>query len=307
MAKLLKIAIPTYNREEKLIQQLDFFKLEFERDIYLLNYVEFFVYDNSSTYDCRKLLYDYSKNNSWLNYEINKKNIGLVGNLNKIYLKSEALFTWAVGDDDNLVKGITNKIINCLDNNRDISFLFINHNAIDENTNIIKLDSAINLSSGKYINGKDILTKIFLFSKTTPMFISACVYDTKSIKEIINKKKSTYLVNPLEYSFYCSAKGPIYIIRDILIHNKWGNSSWKKEEINVMYYGVFNVLLSLKKYGYSNDQVSIMIREYLKSNLLMQFSKALKTDKLSIILIKYYNFNIIKHLFLVTYNRIKSK
>lgn len=282
MKKLLRIVIPTFNRDKKLENQLNFFKSEFDQCQTLLDDVEFYVYDNASTDKTREILEKYSNNYKWLNYKINDKNIGLVGNINKLNLESITLFTWAIGDDDKLEKGILVEVLQILKKNNDIKWLFINHDAFDASTLKIELTSAFINPGGYYINGKQVITDIFLHSRTTPMFISACIYNTQSILEIIKQVNSNNLENPLRYSFYAASNGPVYLIDKILIHNKWGDSSWRNKMYEVMFEGVFSVLFDLKKYGYDKKQINLMIDENFKFNKKNYFSGLLRLKSVAL-------------------------
>jgi hypothetical protein len=282
MKKLLRIVVPTFNRKEKLNLQLDFLKSEIEQDNSILIDVEFYVYDNSSNDNTRNLLENFSCKNTWLNFQINQKNIGLVGNINKLNLESTAMFTWAIGDDDNLEKGIIIEVVNILKKHNDINWLFINHDAFDTKTLSIELKSAFINSGGYYDNGKEVITDIFLHSRTTPMFITACVYNTETIVEVINQVNTVHLVNPLRYSFYSASKGSVYLLDKILIHNKWGDSSWSKKMYEVMFQGVFTVLFDLKLYGYTKNQINLMINENIKYNKKNYLIGILKLKKIAI-------------------------
>jgi hypothetical protein len=306
MRPLLRVAIPTFNRLEKLKKQIDFFKTEIERENFLLNQIEFIVYDNASTDGTSKFLYKLNEKNKWLKYVVNNENIGLVGNVNKIFLESNAVFTWAVGDDDQLEQSILSKVILALSKHDETNWLFINHDAHNETTKLKTLLKATDIEEGIYSDGKEIITKIFLHSETTPMFITACIYKTESIVEIVAIKDSVSLVNPLEYSFYCASKGFVYIIDEILIHNKWGDSSWKAEERNVMYFGVFSVLFNLENFNYSKEQIIRLIRVNLKSNIVTHLKFVFKGNKLSLKLLGYFNNELFVLLLKVIFQRIKK-
>jgi len=306
MNKILRIAIPTYNRSESLIKQLTFFSNEITS--ITSSEIDIFVYNNASTDDTKEKLLDYTKLNSWVNCVHNKNNLGLVGNINKILESSEAFYTWVVGDDDDIEPGILKKILKVLDDNTKLKWLFINHNAYDEKTKEIKMISAINKSQkGFYSDGKQAITDIFTFSRTTPMFITACIFNTKTVKEIINNKVDNNLVDPLEYSFYCASKGGVFIFDEIFIHNKWGTTSWSSQVIEVMYKGVFSVLVSLKEYGYTKKQVNLMTKENLKFNLRIHLSRLFRFEILALDLLRFYDFKMLKKVFNITLNKVTKR
>lgn len=305
MKTLLRIGIPTFNRSANLIRQLNFFTNEVDDNV--LSKIDFVVYNNSSLDDTKEILSKYSENYKWIKYVNNSENIGLVGNVNKIFIESESTYSWAVGDDDLLETGILKKVLKILEDEEKLQWLFLNHDAFDERTDKSMMSSSINFKGGFFTNGKEAICKVFNDSGTTPMFITACVFKTSSIKEIISLKYNNSLVDPLEYSFYCASKGPIFINENILIHNKWGTTSWSKESKNVLYFGVFSVLKNLKTYGYSNRQIRTLMRKNLRINIRNQIVGVLKGEKYSYALFKYYNIEIFEELLCFFYKTLKEK
>lgn len=302
---LLTIAIPTYNRCQNVIKQLYFFKKELNTEI--LSKVEFVIYNNASTDNTEIELDEFSRKNNWVNYTTNIENLGLVGNVNKALLESKSLFTWVVGDDDNLVTGILKEVIQILEKNLNISWLFLNHDAFEDSSNRILMSTAFNVEEGLYEDGKKAICEVFLASGTTPMFITACIYKSEVVRKIVQQKNSNNLVNPLEYSFYSASKGPVYLFKEVLIHNRWGTSSWSDESEKIMYYGVFNVFNNLKLYSYDLIDVKKLRQINLQRHLPSQLKNLLKDKGFSLSLFKLYNTAILATLIKLVINKIGNK
>jgi hypothetical protein len=305
METLLRIGIPTFNRSKSLIRQLDFFVNEVDNNI--LSKIDFVVYNNASLDDTKKILSEYAENYKWIKYVNNPVNIGLVGNVNKVFNQSESIYSWAVGDDDILVDGILKKVIKNLEDNEKLQWLFLNHDAFEGRTGKSLMDSAILFKGGYFTKGRDAICSVFRDSGTTPMFITACVFKTNTVKQIIKIKSDNSLVDPLDYSFYCASRGPVFIDENVLIHNNWGTTSWSKESKNVLFYGVFSVLENLKAYDYSNHQIRILMCKNLELNIGNHLKGVLKGEKYSYALFKYYNVKIFKVICRFIWDRLQQK
>lgn len=96
MGKCLSIVIPTYNRRERLLIQLQsIFAQEASSQ------VEVVIVDNSSNYDIREAVIDaFGEVPESLRIERNRCNIGLGGNLAEIFNHCDTQWMWCLGDDD---------------------------------------------------------------------------------------------------------------------------------------------------------------------------------------------------------------
>lgn len=93
---ILTIAIPTFNRAEKLVKQLE----RIERSQILSHIdVTVLIVDNASTDDTEKAVQK-SNESKLFKYHKNNKNLGLVGNVLRCFELSNSEYCWIVGDDD---------------------------------------------------------------------------------------------------------------------------------------------------------------------------------------------------------------
>ncbi len=125
--KLLTIYIPSYNRANSLLKQLD--AINNFRDKTKFKVV---VNDNCST-DVKgyKEVQDYCFRNSFV-YNRNEINIGADANIFNGFLNSfDSEYIWILSDDDLLKKDAIEKIITILEKN-DLDILFFTHSKIDK-------------------------------------------------------------------------------------------------------------------------------------------------------------------------------
>lgn len=212
--KALAICIPTYNRPNELIDQVNFIISECKN----IDDVEIYVRDNCSknfpSVEIRAL-----KNNCQINILENSKNIGLVGNL--IRLTEDAIgckYIWFVGDDDRLYPGVVKKVLFELRSSPD--FVFINHRAVT-------IEGSVAMASALPIRPPRNLLDVMNYSGTTMMFITACVYKTDKLIESTHKYTPyDRLSAPLYWSFYAASNGNTKYIESVQIDNVWGGASW---------------------------------------------------------------------------------
>jgi len=108
--KLLTIAIPTYNRPEQLARLCDLLVSEIDR-FNLSDKVSILICDNS----CIEVAKQNKKNYSdIICYKKNNENIGYDGNILALYSEMNTKYVWYFGDDDLVVPGALNHIIEIL-------------------------------------------------------------------------------------------------------------------------------------------------------------------------------------------------
>jgi glycosyltransferase involved in cell wall biosynthesis len=101
----LTIAIPTYKRETELLRCVN--SIEFIEEY--KNDIEIVISNNDPTSDFR---YNNNPNQYFINYNKNKNNLGIMGNMLKIIELSNSEFIFFITDDDYFLPGSIEKIIN---------------------------------------------------------------------------------------------------------------------------------------------------------------------------------------------------
>lgn len=144
---LLTIAIPTYNRSEFLMRTL----------LYNLNEashhhgkVEIIVSNNSSTDDTNKVVKELQRSYDF-QYHLQEKNLGATENI--LYIPehlARGKFCWVIGDDDFIIPGSIEKILNAIVSIDKLTFIFAS--ALHMDAKIIKkLDQFENFEEIKKI------------------------------------------------------------------------------------------------------------------------------------------------------------
>jgi len=177
MQKKLSIVIPTYNRKERLIQQLNSILNQEEAKC-----VDIVICDNASNYDIKKEVRQLFKDSMIDNLKIveNKVNVGMGANLALMLLNCETEWLWTLSDDD-------------ITRDKSIATILSDVNLFP-NTDMFKY--SINI----FENNKDIevrtineLTRYYLKVHNAPgdfVFISNCVYNKRCIEKYFGNSLS---------------------------------------------------------------------------------------------------------------------
>lgn len=301
----LSLCIPTYNRNISVLKQLAYLKNELSSVD--LSLIEILVQDNASSDQTSEVLKEFQKDNDWFSYYVNGENLGLVGNLNSLALKANGEFIWFIGDDDILEPGLLNKVLNILQGNFSVSWIFLNHDVYYNYPGKPVFKTSFSGVSGYREDGKNAITEIFLESGTSPMFITACIYKSCHLTKYKSDQYSNELVKPLEYSFHSASMGSIYIEDSICIHNIWGATSWAEQQMKIMYYDVNIVLRNLSQFSYTNKQIRQMLQSRLSQFMLFQLRNLIKDNGYSLELFKYYKLKHWTELITKIYEFLKNK
>jgi acetyltransferase-like isoleucine patch superfamily enzyme/glycosyltransferase involved in cell wall biosynthesis len=124
----LSICIPTYNRSKFLRSNL--LSIYNQLDV-TDNSIEIIVSNNCSTDDTAEVVKPYLSNLNFF-YHQQSENLGLVKNVLKVvneYAKGD--FCWIVGDDDFILPGALKNVLDILDANKDIDFIYAKIMQID--------------------------------------------------------------------------------------------------------------------------------------------------------------------------------
>ena len=117
MNKLLTIAIPTYNRKNYLNRAIDSVVSQMD------DRVEILVSDNCSEDGTEEFI---KTNYPQVTYYKNEKNVGME-NFQRCYKRANGKFILLLGDDDIVTEGSLKVILDFLEDNEDLSLLFLNH------------------------------------------------------------------------------------------------------------------------------------------------------------------------------------
>lgn len=121
---ILTVAIPTHNRSQTLRKVL--YQLYKERT----EKFRIIVSDNNSSDDTESVVKNYQKRMKNLRYWKNEKNLGSWGNLFNLYKISKTRYIWFLSDDEEILPGAIEKIVNSLKKYQPTVALF-NHIKMD--------------------------------------------------------------------------------------------------------------------------------------------------------------------------------
>jgi abequosyltransferase len=114
--KILTIAIPTWNRSEKLKESLDWLLPQ------IIDYkdsIELIISDNASTDNTMEILDNVKINYPNLDIKFNKQpvNTGFYGNFKKCIELASGKYLWLLSDDDFIFNGVIHQVMKILINN----------------------------------------------------------------------------------------------------------------------------------------------------------------------------------------------
>ena len=114
MDKLLTIAIPTYNRADKVKRLLSVIKDEIVSSR-LRDQVAVIVSNNASTDNTHSAVSEFVNCGLNLQYYRQPENLGFGGNVRFLYMKASTEYFWIMGDDDLPLKGAIAKVVKTLE------------------------------------------------------------------------------------------------------------------------------------------------------------------------------------------------
>lgn len=118
--KVLTICIPTYNRKERLLKQLD--SLYSQSEVYQ-TYIR--VIDNHSDYNVESAIIEHLGKDrvSNLQVSVNPVNLGLEPNICMPFLSADTKWIWTLGDDDETLPSSIASVLDSINKNQDAAFL----------------------------------------------------------------------------------------------------------------------------------------------------------------------------------------
>jgi abequosyltransferase len=122
--KLLSICIPTYNRAHYLDESLSSLGSQFNGSPDLLKKVEIVISDNASPDNTAEVVAEHQKKYSNIKYFRNDKNLGADKNYINSVLRATGEYGWIMGDDDFVVNGGINFVVDFLKNNKVLMLTF---------------------------------------------------------------------------------------------------------------------------------------------------------------------------------------
>lgn len=258
----LSICIPTYNRLNKVKNQLDFLLEE----SCCVEGIEIIISDNCSDDGT----YDYLSSIEGRYAEVSvfeqSKNLGLIGNMLFLIREARGEYIWLLGDDDLLAKDVINAILNDIEKNGSPSLIYLNYNE--------KMygEGDFTSISGRYESGTDLFNAVTEQSGSfgPMMFMSASLHKTSHAKEYveiferIGEFEKGNLAFPLGLSLYSCLQGVGYIEGDTYLYDDIVNVSWKKDTFRVRFRDMMAIICkTLQESGLVANDLGIDIDRYI--------------------------------------------
>ncbi len=116
---LLTIAIPTYNGSKTIRQMMSLLLEQYD------NRVEILVSDNCSTDTIPQIIEGYKQDYPFIRYVRNEKNIGADANYLQCMRLAKGKFIHLLSDDDVMCEGALSKILTFLEQNQDVTLIYL--------------------------------------------------------------------------------------------------------------------------------------------------------------------------------------
>lgn len=268
---ILTIAIPTFNRKEKLSLLLN------KLSSISLKEVEIMISDNCSKDGTDVICNRYKEQNEFIYYR-QETNIG--PDLNFLWLLNNAhgKYVWLVSDDDNISTEFINKLLFFLKNN-EISLGFFNYTLINSKTNkkhdVLKMKNEIELVTDK----NRFLSKIS-FENT---FLTTILYRKDAFNQILNPERFN---NTNFLQTYLAYESTLYSNFPFAIFYETGITAFSNDKVSYSIYKVFGESLRrmavylYKNLGFKRKIVNYQYKKYIR-----------KVVYPGIIHAKHYNYN----------------
>lgn len=179
MGPKLTIAIPTFNRKEKLEKSLEYILKET-----VGKNVEILVSDNASTDETEKYMNNISNKFSQISYYRRNENGGFDVNFLNCFEKAKGEYVMLIGDDDILLPGSIESILQCISKNP--VAIYLNTSRLISRNPIKYTDLKIEKQNNIEYDDKNMFLKQMGIHCT---FISALVFNAHFLKNIPNKER----------------------------------------------------------------------------------------------------------------------
>lgn len=258
--KILSIYIPTYNREDKVVRQLNFLLNEV-KELEQEN-IEIIVNDNCSTDNTKEAVLNCIKNTNVI-YHRNDYNLGIGGNMYASVKFVTGKYLWVIGDDDVLFPGVVKRVYDILSSYPAVSYIFLNYARLSD-PKTAQYDGP----SGLIDDGATLMTGSKV-DKINVLFLStASIYLTegfvKTVEALPLESEENYGVNGCA-SLVCMKMGKAFFESQVWLNNDVGNISWR----NIIYesnMGVLRMFSKLTLFGYNKTEISSIYKSWISED-----------------------------------------
>lgn len=280
MTKLLTVAIPTFNRAEKLDAQLSWLarNLEgFESDCEIL------ISDNASTDRTQDVIRHWQPHFAAAGLQVNRndQNLGAIGNIAYCIRTARSKYIWQLGDDDPLKEGALAYVVNSLKEHPKISVLILNFSSRNEKTGKVNFERCYNLVEDEiHTDGRAMFEWCVQVNFAGVMFITAAIYLAVPAQQALDfwPRAVDNNESPAYWIGWCAAQGSFKVAKELYVEYRAGDSYWIREPqawFKMQYVDLPNVYDKLIDIGYSRKFCRSMIWKQAKKNSKVVLLRAL--------------------------------
>lgn len=239
--KLLSICILTYNRpllvKKTLLKFIDECK----------NYnITIFISDNSNNNETEKIVFELKKIYPYIEYKLNKENLGFDGNVISAIEMSDTKYCWLFGDDDLIEENAIGKILEIL--TEDYGLVIINSSTHNTDFSKIITKQHWKIDQDKYYSNLQI-EKSFSDLVLYTSFVGCMIIKKELWKAIKFEKylKTGFVHVGVAFEYLINSN--LYYISDPLIKIRLGNSGWSKNSFQIWYVNWVSVIQQIPFYS----------------------------------------------------------
>lgn len=259
---ILSVCIPTYNRAGFLKNSLE--SLYRQLDGNNQNSVEILVSNNCSTDDTDSLVHSYLDKGMPIAYFKNKENIGPDRNFLQCIYKARGKYVLLLGDDDLLLDGSINTLIQILSKN-DYGVVYLSGRPYAERNRKGPAYSDVNLKNETYRDNNSFLRR----EQVNITFMSGNLFNKTLIPEFDASiyAKSNLIQVPFFLYAACRAEKNLFLEEKFLAVGGNGDNNGGYGLYKVFGVNLFDMLTSFKREGVTDET----IRNIANSTLLRFF------------------------------------
>lgn len=269
----LTIAIPTYNRAEKLDAQLAWA----ERSIGARwDECELVVLDNCSPDGTPGVVAKWRERlGDRLRSVRHEKNIGLCGNIAAAWMGARGEFVWAVGDDDWLADEAVAAVLDRL-RAPGLTLLHLNHRCVSGLDGSVVFERYYPWDAGRKVEeGRRLLQECLCVREGALMFITALVIRRESAAQALNAwpEATLNLAMPLWCAACAALDGAMAVTGPVLCECTYFVSSWVRKAALVELRDVPIIYERMKSAGYEATSLEALLRRRFRRARVRQALK----------------------------------
>ena len=288
---LLSIAIPTFNRANKLEAQLSSLHQLVSKSQFSDN-IELLVVDNCSTDSTQNIIKHFSsleRNYIFSSYR-NEMNIGSDRNTGQVILRAKGRFAWYLSDDDIVHEDAIDHILQSLSDNQEIGLCFINH----------YIEPLGKLPAANIDHGGNVLAKNIGEYISSTMFAESMCTSLVFRKSLLSEDCLTEVKEVATYQHPLGGGYP---------HLWWGLSILENHHALVIKTPLFSVIHpgvyeTRKNAGLREDKVDFYLEAHL--NFMQYISYVSRASSGALFRLKIYRYSINENFNQIIYHKITT-